>query len=60
MVKGGNETSYLVVSAKASFRDITCEIDPGSPLPFLFFVEARGDSKRAGGSKIELVSEIMS
>ena len=32
-----------MVSAKAACRDITCESIPGSPPPFLFFVEARGE-----------------
>ena len=32
-----------MVSSKASCHDITCESIPGSPLPFLFFVGARGE-----------------
>ena len=34
---------YLMVSAKSSCRNITCELVPGSPPPFLFFVRARGE-----------------
>ena len=36
-------SGYLMVSAKSSCRDITCESVPGSPPPFLFFVQARGE-----------------
>ena len=36
-------SGYLMVSAKSSCRDITCESVPGSLPPFLFFVGARGE-----------------
>ena len=36
-------SGYLMVSAKVLCRDIMCESVPGSPLPFLFFVEVRGE-----------------
>ena len=36
-------SGYLMVSAKSSCRDITCESVPGSLPPFIFFVGARGE-----------------
>ena len=38
----GDVSSYLMVSAKALCRNITCKSIPGSPPPFLFFIGARG------------------
>ena len=35
-------SGYLMVSAKASCHDITCESVPGSPPPFLFFCQDKG------------------
>ena len=36
-------SGYLMVSAKSLCRDITCELVPGSPPPFLFFIGGRGE-----------------
>ena len=36
-------SGYLIVSAKSSCRNITCESVPGSPPLFFFFVGARGE-----------------
>ena len=36
-------SGYLILSAKSSYRNIMCELVPGSPPQFLFFVRARGE-----------------
>ena len=38
-----NCVTMFAIIAVMSFRDITCELIPGSPPPFLFFVGARGE-----------------
>ena len=35
--------TFVIIAVTSMCRDITCESVPGSPLPFLFFVGARGE-----------------
>ena len=49
-------SGYLMVSAKTSCCDITCESIPGSPPPFLFFVVARGEPGNKAKSNVKLLT----
>ena len=46
-------SGYLMVSAKASCHDITCESIPGSPPPFLFCAGAREEPGNEAWNSID-------
>ena len=52
-------SGYLMVSAKASYRDVTCEPIPGSPPLFILFVGVRGKPGNEANEEHKLVSGIL-